>query len=312
MKKTTEFKQAGSLWLLVAGAVCISFAPVFVKAIDTEVLGPTPIAFWRLLLGALILFGWGGLSGHSPKISSRIFGWALLAGSIFYVDLFVWHRSIYYAGAGMATILGNTQVFMTAILSYFVFKEVLTGRFFIAAISGILGVVLLVGVGSDVQASKEYLLGIAFGLATGVAYAHYIITVKHGGSKKDRPHLLVFMGWVSLTSAFVSGLSVLIEGEPFMPTESSAWLNLVGVALVAQAIGWWAISTGLLRIEASRSGLILLLQPILATVWGWLFFSEQLSTLQLLGAAITLTAVYYGSVYGTRRNKKGDVSNAAS
>ncbi len=293
-----EFGKTGSLWLLVGGAVCISFAAVFVKAIGSEVMGPTPIAFWRLFLGALFLFAWGGLSGQSLRISSRMLGWALLAGGIFYVDLFVWHRSINYAGAGMATILGNTQIFMTAILSYFIFKEVVTGRFFIAAVSGILGVVLLVGVGSDIEITGKYLLGVAFGLATGVAYAHYIITVKHSGSIAERPPILILMGWISLMSALASGLSVLLEGESFIPSQSSAWIHLVGVALVTQAAGWWAISTGLLKIEASRSGLILLLQPTLATVWGWLLFSEQLSALQLLGGATTLTAVYYGSVYG--------------
>jgi drug/metabolite transporter (DMT)-like permease len=42
--------------------------------------------------------------------------------------------------------------------------------------------------------------------------------------------------------------------------------------------------------------LALLLQPTMATVWGFMFFSEILGPLQLLGAAVTLTAIYFGSI----------------
>ena len=303
MKQDRAFGHLASLWLLIGGAVCISFAPVFVKAIDPATLGPTGIAFWRLLLGAGILLLWGGLTGHSLKISRRMLLWASLAGVIFFADLFVWHRSILHVGAGMATILGNTQVFMTAILSYFVFKEVLTGKFFIAAASGILGVVLLVGVGSEIEMTHDYLLGIVFGLATGIAYANYIITIKYSGAIARRPPMLIFMGWISLMGAVVTFISMIIEQESFLPTDSFDWIHLFGLALVSQAAGWWAISTGLIKVEGSRSGLVLLLQPILATGWGWLIFNERLTLLQLAGATITLAAIYYGSVFGRAKSK---------
>jgi drug/metabolite transporter (DMT)-like permease len=64
-----------------------------------------------------------------------------------------------------------------------------------------------------------------------------------------------------------------------------------------QALGWWAIFSSLSQIQASRAGLILLLQPTLATVWGWIAFSERLSIEQLIGATITIAAIYYGSTY---------------
>ena len=45
-----------------------------------------------------------------------------------------------------------------------------------------------------------------------------------------------------------------------------------------------------------RGGLILLLQPALATVWGALIFGEKLEPSQIVGVLITLGAVYLGSV----------------
>ena len=65
---------------------------------------------------------------------------------------------------------------------------------------------------------------------------------------------------------------------------------------MAQALGWWAITWSLARIVTARAGLILLLQPTLAMVWGVLMFSEQFELTQALGAAITLTAIYFGGL----------------
>ncbi len=287
-----------SFAVLSFGAVCISFAPVFVKLIGQEVLGPSAIAFWRTLFGAAILFVWATLAGHKVSLPWSMTRWTILAGLIFCCDLFVWHRSILFVGAGMATILANTQVFATAVLSSFIFKEKLGIRFFLAALSGIVGVILLVGVGSDFEFTAGYIRGIIYGLATGVFYANYIVTLKVAGQREGQPpSFITLMAWVSTFSAIFLGLATLFtEADAMIPPTPYAWFILFSLALVAQAVGWWAISMSLPKIDAHRGGLALLLQPVLATVWGLLFFAEHLTILQLTGAAITLAAIYVGTV----------------
>ncbi|MFH2055304.1 MAG: EamA family transporter, partial [bacterium] len=85
-------------------------------------------------------------------------------------------------------------------------------------------------------------------------------------------------------------------------------LVLLLLALIAQALGWWAIFTSLKKVEASRAGLILLLQPILATIWGVLFFAEHLAWTQMLGGVVTLAAIYVGLL---RESKTGAAPPAA-
>lgn len=283
------------------GAVCISFAPVFVKLIDVSLLGPTVIGLWRVVIGAAILFVWSKLAGHSIKISKGMFLFAALAGFVFALDLFFWHRSIFFCGAGMATILGNTQVFATAVLSYLVFKERLSILFFVVAISAMGGVVLLVGVGSEVEFTNQYLEGIGFGLATGIVYACYIVIIKYAGEKEERPRSLTLLAWVSLMTSIFIFIIALIEQVPLLPPDLYHWVVLFSLALVAQSIGWWAISSSITKIEGSQSGLILLLQPVLATLWGILFFAEHLTAVQIIGGIITLAAIYAGSVFRTAK-----------
>jgi drug/metabolite transporter (DMT)-like permease len=288
------------LWLIF-GAVCISFAPVFVKLIGETRLGPTAIGFWRTLFGAAALFVLALARGGRLWMSARLFRFSVLAGFIFFLDLFIWHRSIIYCGAGMATILANTQVFATGLLSFLIFSDRLSTRYFIAAGSGIIGVVLLVGViSTEVQFTSRYLHGVVLGLITGLVYANYLITLKWTGSRVGIPDIVTFIAWTSLFSSCFLGISAAIESVPILPPDPATWFYLVALGVVAQALGWWAITSSLARIVASRAGLVLLLQPTLAMVWGVMIFAEQFTFMQLVGAVITLTAIYYGGLRQSR------------
>ncbi len=285
-----------SMAQLVFGAVCISFAPVFVKMLGVGLMSPTSIGFWRTLFGAVFLFIIAVIRKSSFRINRSLIGWTALAGFLFSADLFFWHRSIIYSGAGIATILANTQVFGTAVLSFFIFREKLSTKFMVAAIGAFAGVALLIGLGSEIEMSGRYLRGVLYGLITGVAYANYLVTLKYAGHKQALPDFVTLMAWVSLFTSLFLGSAAVIEDSGFFPPDLYALFILILLGLVPQTIGWWSISSGLSGVKASQAGLILLLQPILATVWGIMFFEEALTLMQTLGALLTLLAIYIGSV----------------
>ncbi len=289
------------LFALAFGALCISFAPIFVKMIDSSTLGPTAIAFWRTLIGAGILFAFAAVKRESIILPKKVMLFALIAGFIFCCDLFVWHKSILFAGAGIATILGNTQVFWMALIGVVLFSEKLSPSYLVSVCMAFVGVMLLIGVGSMQEFSNEYIYGIVFGLSTGVFYSGYITTIKKAGHSGFSFSFLTLMAWASLFSALFLGMAMLAESDPYMPADSYTWMVLFGVAFVAQSLGWYVISSVLPKIKASQSGMVLLLQPTLATVWGALFFAESMTALQILGAGLTLIAIYFGSVRNSKQ-----------
>lgn len=297
MSDLESAKGRQASWLLTFGATCISFAPVFVKLIDPHALGPTAIGFWRTLFGAIVLFCWALFARRPLSISRESLKYAILAGFFFSLDLAFWHRSILYTGAGMATILGNTQVFATSVLAWLIFKERLSFRFAVAAVIGVAGVSMLVGLWSrEIIFSPDYVVGVALGIATGLWYGCFILSIKAAMQLQSPPDPIGFMAWASVFTALFMGVASMFESHPAVPPDLTTILALVGVAVVAQAVGWRVISGTLSHVRASHAALIILLQPVLATVWGFLFFGESLTLLQGIGAAITLGAIYYGTV----------------
>ena len=63
------------------------------------------------------------------------------------------------------------------------------------------------------------------------------------------------------------------------------------LALVSQVVGWLLIATALPRLPMLETSVMLLGQPVLAVIWGVLFFAETLSPLQWVGAVVVLAGV---------------------
>lgn len=280
---------------LTVGAACISFAPVLVQVQIRSGLGPSAVGFWRCLLGTVALAGLTLATGASFRLPRRAAWAAAAAGIAFFVDLWVWHRAIRDAGAGLATILGNTQVFLTAILSAWIYRERIGARFVVASAVAVAGVALLVGIGSGVDLHGTYLRGVVLGLLTGIAYATFLLAMRVAGTAAGGRSTLAIMTRMSAVAAVPLGLAAALENAPAIPSGASAWAAAAGLALIAQSFGWWSISRALPRVPGANAGLVLLLQPVLATAWGVALLGERLRPLQALGAAITLAAIHAGS-----------------
>lgn len=290
--------------LIAFGAFCISFSPILVKLIPRNEMGPTVIGFWRMLFGSGFLFAWIILRRKELLLPFRVMRWIILAGFFFCYDLFFWHRSVIYAGAGMSTILGNTQVFISAILGVMIFKEKLTPRFVISAVAGIVGMIFLVGIGSDVEFTTVYTKGVIFGFLTGICYGCYIVSLKYAGHRVKGSDIVIMAAWAAVfSSGWLLGTAG-IEQASLISSDPTVWLLLLGLGFIVQMVGWLSITTSLPHLETSRSGLILLIQPVLATVWGAIIFAEELTWIQIAGAVVLLTAIYVGSVYGVTKVKQ--------
>jgi drug/metabolite transporter (DMT)-like permease len=306
---------------LLAGAVMISFAPVFVRVTDVP---PTVVAVYRTLIGGVVLLGWVLVRGGRLRVGGRVLLALGLAGVAFGVDLALWHRSIWYIGPGLATLLANFQVFVLAITGVMFFGERLHARLVISIVMAVAGLGLIVGPRWDLLA-PQYRWGVILGLLTAAAYAVYILSLRWAATHllaarhhvpgapggqgpsgpapagpRPGPDPARDLALSSLVSAVCLSASALVEGESLAIASLRDAGLLAGYAMVAQVLGGMLIISALGQVPASRVGLILLLQPALALVWDVLFFARPVMIREIAGAVVALAAIYLGTRLGTR------------
>lgn len=293
--------RTGALACIVLGAFLISFSSVFVK---TANVAPTISAFYRLLFGGVILAGIVVMRGERIWPGVRRLGWPLLCALFFSLDLFFWHRSVLYVGPGLATLLGNCQVFFVALIALFVLKERMNWQRLFSIPVAVLGLFLVLGMNWN-EETALFKTGVLLGLLTALAYALYIVTIRHGQSRENSLSAFLNLAWISLTGAVMLGAAGLFEPDvSYAIPDLQSWASLLALGVFGQVLGWVLISKGLPMVDASAGGLALLLQPALAYIWDIWFFGRIVGDLEFFGIGITLAAIYIGAIGRKKRERE--------
>lgn len=282
----------------LGGALLISFSAVLVRAAD---VAPAVASFYRTLYASplLLLLWWAGRQRDARSRSQRRH--AFVAGVVLSLDFFAWHTSIKYVGAGLSTVLANTQVLFVGLLAWLIYRERPRLLALLLVPLVLVGVALLSGVGQPDAYGEDPLRGVLFGLGAGVAYASFLLLFRASNRGTQAPPagpLLDATLGALLGSALLIPLAGNLDGILWR-WPAHGWLLLV--ALLVQVGGWLLVTVALPRLPALDTSVILLVQPLLAIFWGGLFFRERLAPPQLLGSAIVLGGVLLLSRLGSVR-----------
>jgi drug/metabolite transporter (DMT)-like permease len=213
----------------------------------------------------------------------------ICVGTFFY--LIIWNIASTYSAilipSGQSAVLGFTMPLWSALISWAVLGERLSGRLLLAVVLGCTAVLLLMVPGLDAYARAP--LGFALGLAAGLGWAIGTLILKRG---KVMVHALVLTGWQLLIAAVPTtiGAFALAEGPWFMPS----WQTIVVVAyiaLVPMSIGnaaWFSI-VGMLPVNIA--GLSSVMVPIVAMVSGAIVHGEPLGLVQWAAMACTVASL---------------------
>lgn len=284
---------------VLAGAFLISFSGVWVKIAQVP---PTTSAFYRVFFGFLFLLAATLRQREYMKITTGRMLLVTACGLLFALDLFCWHASIRFIGPGLATILGNFQVFVLAAVGMLVLGERLRLRFLVAIPLALSGLFLVVGI-DWASLSPDYKTGVYLGLLTAVCYSGFLLILRKIQSDGEHYSFFFALMLISLTCSIFLGLRMLIAGDSFAIPDPISLLSLVNLGLFSQTVGWALIANAMPKIRTSFTGMILLLQPALAFVWDVLFFARPTDLVNWTGVVLTLAAIYMGLTAGKTKEK---------
>ncbi|HET8908826.1 MAG TPA: DMT family transporter [Ktedonobacterales bacterium] len=192
------------------------------------------------------------------------------------------------AGAGIASVLGNTQPLAVIVLAALLLHERLTWHKVVALAAGILGVVLISAAALE-SASAAGLVGSLLALASAVAFGASTIVVARLAPKSP---LLALTAWQFLLASLpLAGLSLVTERQitqfwnPIFLV-IVAVLALFGTALTT-SVWYWLVQ----RDNAGRLSLLLFLVPVLGVGLAVLTLGEQIGWREGVGILLTVSGV---------------------
>ncbi len=283
----------------ILGALCIAFSAVLVRLSGAS---PATAAIFRCAyaIPALALLAWLERRAYGPRPFAQV-RLAWIAGILFAIDLVVFHHTIELVGAGLATVLGNTQVVIVALLAWLLLGERPSNRVLAAMPVVLVGVFLISGVVGTGAYGSNPLLGVITGVVTGIAYAAFLLVLRHGNADLRRPAgPLLDATWVAAVAAIGIGLPL---GEVNLVPSWPAHGYLLLLALSSQVVGWLFISVSLPRLPAALTSVILTIQPVGAVLLGIVLVNEHPSTIQLGGAGTIVVGLMLATL---RRRPNAD------
>jgi len=273
--------------LALIGIVSISFSAIFVRLANVS---PDTAAFFRAAYAVPALVIVWLVRRDRDRRTGRERGMAFAAGLFLALDFAFWHRAIGDIGAGLATVIGNTQVVFVGVYAWLFLRERPTRLAFALVPTVFAGVLLISGMGREDAFGSDPLAGVFWGVLTALMYTAFLVLLRASNRGLAPPA-------GPLMDATAGGLIGMAIIGPIFDTSFSvapSWPAhgwLLALALVCQVFGWLLISVALPRLPSLETSVMLLLQPMLTVLWAYVLFSEILSVVQWLGVALVLVGV---------------------
>ena len=260
---------------------------IFVKISESS---PSLIAFYRSLFALPFLYLWMKFEerGYLKKIklTSRNRFFLFLGGLCFALDMAIWNWSLSFTSVANATLMANTAPVFVVIFGILLFGYKIKLSFIFTLILALAGVSLVM-----LPGKQDMVFGDILGIIAAFFYAAYILSIKDITNVLKPAKTLFFV--TVITSLCLLPVSIIEAND--LRISSSEFYILLSYAIFSQTIAQGMITSGISKISAHLSSLILLMQPVAAAFYGWLLLGELLTSFQLLGGLIVLIAIYMAS-----------------
>ena len=247
--------------------------------------GVTPLktAFWRAAFGLLFFLGHTLFTRQiavPPRVAANFILFGVWGIGVFYS---VTQYAIKLSGAAMAVVLMYTAPIWVAVISRVLFGEAISGRKLSAIGVALCGTALLCFSGGSLPGQHSW-VGIACGIIIGMSYASHYPFYRWWQNRYSAATIYFY--------SLVGGLAALYLVSPLHFNHSPrVWLCLVLLGACTSYFAYLCYGLALKRIGLVRAAVTCYLEPVLSTLWVWLFWQESFTLMGWLGSILVLGAV---------------------
>lgn len=273
-----------AIFLILASTVGISFGGLIMRQIEFgdawQITFHRNLAFFIAI--SLILV---------KSYRSKSFGALYAVGRPGIIaGLFLAIANIFFIHSLSITSVANTLFtlsaipFITAIIAFFVLKEIISFKTFVIMATAFLGIILMVSEGLQ----TDQFTGMTLALFTALSFSCFTIVLRKYNHLDMIPCLLI-------SSILVVAITYITSaGNIFIPMKEIAYCFFWGGVLSGFVNSAFIFATKYL--SASEVTLFMLLEFSLGPMWVWLFLNETVSPQTLAGGAIVIFCVSVNSL----------------
>ena len=214
--------------------------------------------------------------------------WLLgLFGLVTFFFTYCYYQSIDKGSLSMACTLMYSAPVFVMVMSLFIFGERFSRRKLFALLCAVAGCALVSGVLEGNAAAGA--AGVVYGLLAGIGYATYSVCIKALSNRGVDTLTINVWGWI-----VCAALGLIVWGpSPAAPMLASGRNALLcaGLIVVSGFLPALLYSLGLRGEEAGRGAVMASVEPVVASLTGFVAFSERPTLLGLIGVVLVLAAV---------------------
>ncbi len=295
--------------VLAAGVVAVSAASILIKLARNEQVPPLIIAASRLGLASVVLVPLALVRARDEfrRLTRTEILLGLTSGAFLALHFVFWISSFDYTSVMSSVVFVATNPLFVALVSMLLLHETISKATWQGIIvAGIGGVVIGA---ADLGNSQASLSGDLLALAAAGAASAYVLI-----GRRLR-HTLSLLAYTAIVYGFAAVLLLILTGITGASWSGYSWtgyLLLILIAVVPQLIGHTAFNYALAFLSAAVVSVILLAEPVGATLIAIPLFGEMPSWLKLLGGALVLAGIFVATRTGEKRENKAETEIEAA
>jgi drug/metabolite transporter (DMT)-like permease len=278
-------KEIGALLALAAlwGA---SF--LFIR-IASPVIGPMLTIQGRVTIAAIALLVYMVMIGQSTHFKKRWKQYVIIGALNAAIPFTLIATAALHLNASMSAIINSMTPLFTALVVWGWMKEKLTMKKWLGILTGISGVMIIVG-WSPLPLTTEVIIAIILSVLSTVSYSFAGVYAKKN-----------FAGVPPLSVAFgqqMGAAILLIPFTLFQLPESTAVItpiaafSVVGLALLCTAIAYLLYFYLIESVGPTKTLSVTFLIPLFGMIWGVVFLNEQVTLGMIVGLIVILSSIF--------------------
>ena len=284
---------------LLVGVLAVSTSAILIRVALRDA-SPLAIAFWRTTGGSLALapFAWRRRRRTAAIAPARVR--QLLASGVFLGAHFaLWLLSLQMTTVASSVTLVTMSPIFVALGAWWFLGERTHRRTWIGMGITIAGA-LIIGIGdaAEISLGARAVAGDALAFGGALAVTGYLLLGRL--ARRDVPasvYSAVVYGWAAL---LLLG-ACLATGTPLLGFSATTWLAILGLVVGPQLLGHTVFNTLLSTVTPTIVSIVVLAEPVGATLLAWLLLAELPAVLFWVGAPLVLVGVFVATARLPRR-----------